>query len=322
MRLLLAEVHRLLARRAVVILLVIGFVLSVVVSGAALWNGRPIGADDLAAAQAQLEQSFGPRALQQMQRDVAQCEENPRRYGGGPGFDCEQIRPQAQDFIGREVLEPRSLRDYLLIPLTLLLGLLSLIAGTTFVGAEYASGSMSNLLLFEPRRGRVWAAKVAAVLVVTTAFAVLVLGIAMLVSFTAAVAWSDVSWTGTDSWHAAYATARGIAVVVASAVVGVAMTLALRATIATVGLVLGYALVGETLLRAVAQQAVEPWLLGSHLAAFLRGRLVLRDYSEVMGRGRPDVTVLHVQTSAYYLGALLLALLLVTWVTFRRRDVT
>lgn len=322
MRLLLAEVRRLLARRAVVILLVTGFVLSVVVSGAVLWNGRPIRADDLAAAQAQLEQSFGPRALQQMERDVAQCEENPRRYGGGPGFDCEQIRPQAEDFIGREVLEPRSLRDYLLIPLTLLLGLLSLIAGTTFVGAEYASGSMSNLLLFEPRRGRVWAAKVAAVLVVTTAFAVLVLGIAMLVSFTAAVAWSDVSWTGTDSWHAAYATARGIAVVVASAVVGVAMTLALRATIATVGLVLGYALVGETLLRAVAQQAVEPWLLGSHLVAFLQGRLVLRDYSEVTGRGRPDVTVLHVQTSAYYLGALLLALLLVTWVTFRRRDVT
>ncbi len=322
MRLLLAEVRRLLARRAVVILLVTGFVLSVVVSGAVLWNGRPIRADDLAAAQAQLEQSFGPRALQQMERDVAQCEENPRRYGGGPGFDCEQIRPQAEDFIGREVLEPRSLRDYLLIPLTLLLGLLSLIAGTTFVGAEYASGSMSNLLLFEPRRGRVWAAKVAAVLVVTTAFAVLVLGIAMLVSFTAAVAWSDVSWTGTDSWHAAYATARGIAVVVASAVVGVAMTLALRATIATVGLVLGYALVGETLLRAVAQQTVEPWLLGSNLVAFLRGRLVLRDYSEVTGRGRPDVTVLHVQTSAYYLGALLLALLLVTWVTFRRRDVT
>jgi len=321
-RLLLAEVRRLLARRAVVILLVTGFVLSVVVSGAVLWNGRPIRADDLAAAQAQLEQSFGPRALQQMERDVAQCEENPRRYGGGPGFDCEQIRPQAEDFIGREVLEPRSLRDYLLIPLTLLLGLLSLIAGTTFVGAEYASGSMSNLLLFEPRRGRVWAAKVAAVLVVTTAFAVLVLGIAMLVSFTAAVAWSDVSWTGTDSWHAAYATARGIAVVVASAVVGVAMTLALRATIATVGLVLGYALVGETLLRAVAQQTVEPWLLGSNLVAFLRGRLVLRDYSEVTGRGRPDVTVLHVQTSAYYLGALLLALLLVTWVTFRRRDVT
>jgi ABC-2 type transport system permease protein len=321
-RLLLAEVRRLLARRAVVILLVTGFVLSVVVSGAVLWNGRPIGADDLAAAQAQLEQSFGPRALQRMERDVAQCEENPRRYGGGPGFDCEQIRPQAEDFIGREVLEPRSLRDYLLIPLTLLLGLLSLIAGTTFVGAEYASGSMSNLLLFEPRRGRVWAAKVAAVLVVTTAFAVLVLGIAMLVSFTAAVAWSDVSWTGADSWHAAYATARGIAVVVASAVVGVAMTLAVRATIATVGLVLGYALVGETLLRAVAQQAVEPWLLGSNLVAFLRGRLVLRDYSEVTGRGRPDVTVLHVQTSAYYLGALLLALLLVTWVTFRRRDVT
>jgi ABC-2 type transport system permease protein len=181
---------------------------------------------------------------------------------------------------------------------------------------------MSNLLLFEPRRGRVWAAKVAAVLLVTTAFATLVIGTAMAVAFSAAIAWSDASWSTTQGWYAAYLTVRGITVVVATGVVGVALTLALRATIATVGLALGYALVGETLLRAVAQARVEPWLLTSNLGAFLRGRLVLRDYSDFEGRGRPDATVLHLQTSAYYLGALLLALLVASWLTFRRRDVT
>lgn len=322
MRLLVAEMRRLLSRRAVVILLVTGFVLGALVTGAVLWNGRPIGAGDLAAAQEQLEQSYGPRGLEQLERDVARCEENPRRFGGGPGFDCEQIRPRAEDFIGREVLQPQSLRDYLLIPLTALLGLLALIAGTTFVGAEYASGSMSNLLLFEPRRGRVWAAKTAAVLLVTAVFAVLVLGTAMAVALTAAVAWSDVTWTSTQSWYSAYATVRGITVVVTAGVVGVAMTFALRATIATVGLVLGYALVGETMLRAIAQGFVEPWLLTSHLGAFLRGRLKLYDYSDDFGGRRPDATVLHVETSAYYLGALLLVLLVASWLTFRRRDVT
>lgn len=320
MRLLRAEVRRLLSRRAVVVLLMVGFVLGAVVTGGVLWNGRPISAGDLAQAQVQLEQNYGARGLERVERDVAKCEEQPRRYGGGPGFDCTQLRPSPEDFIGRQGLRPGSLPDDLLLPLTLLLGLLAVVAGTTFVGAEFASGSMSNLLLFEPRRGRVWTAKVAAVLLVTLGWAAFVLGATMAVALVAAVTWSDVAWTSTQSWYAAYATVRGIAVVVAAGVVGVAMTLALRATIATVGLVLGYALVGETLLRAVAQRAVEPWLITSHLIAFLRGRLRLRSYDD-FGR-RPDVTLLHLQTSAYYLGALLLVLLVVSWLTFRRRDVT
>ncbi len=33
------------------------------------------------------------------------------------------------------------------------------IAGCTFAGADWSSGSMTNQLLFEPRRGRVWLAK-------------------------------------------------------------------------------------------------------------------------------------------------------------------
>ena len=37
--------------------------------------------------------------------------------------------------------------------------LLLVLVGTTFVGHDWNSGSMSNQLLFEPRRLRVWAAK-------------------------------------------------------------------------------------------------------------------------------------------------------------------
>ena len=40
-----------------------------------------------------------------------------------------------------------------------------MLVGTTFAGADWNSGSMSNQLLFEPRRSRVWLAKAAAVLV-------------------------------------------------------------------------------------------------------------------------------------------------------------
>ena len=37
--------------------------------------------------------------------------------------------------------------------------LLLVLAGTTFAGHDWNSGSMSNQLLFEPRRARVWVAK-------------------------------------------------------------------------------------------------------------------------------------------------------------------
>ena len=68
---------------------------------------------------------------------------------------------------------------------TILMGLLMLV-GTTFAGADWNSGSMSNQLLFEPRRARVWLAKGGAVLALAlTTSAVLLAafwgGIALLV---------------------------------------------------------------------------------------------------------------------------------------------
>ena len=306
MSLLLAELRRLLSRRAVVFLLIAGFALAALITAGVVWEGRPITAEDRAYGQEQYE------------RDIADCEENPRRYGGGRGFECADVMMQPEDYVYRQVLTPGTVLEGLLVTLTTLLGLVALVVGTTFVGAEWTSGSMSNLMLFEPRRSRVWLAKVVAVVVVVTAFATAVLGLVVGGSLAAAVSWSDASWGGTRGWYAAYATLRGITLVVAVALVGVALTLALRSTIATVGLAFGYALVGEAVFRAVAPGAVEPWLLSSHLFAFLQGKLEL--YGQSFGR-RPDVTVLHLQTSALYLGALLLVLLVASWLIFRRRDI-
>ncbi len=306
MSLLLAEVRRLLSRRAVVLLLVAGLVLTALVTAAVAWEGRPIS---------ESERSFGQ---EQYRQELAACEENPRRYGGGRGFECADAVMPAEAYTYRQVLTPDGVLNDLLLTMSTLLGLVALVIGTTFVGAEWVSGSMSNLLLFEPRRGRVWLAKVVAVAVVATAFTTLVLGLALAGSLAAAVSWSESSWGSTRSWYAAYSILRGISVVVAIAVVGVALTLALRSTIATVGLAFGYVLAGEAMLRAINREAVEPWLLSSHMLAFLSGELKL--YGDSFTR-RPEVTVLHLQTSAIYLGALMLVLLVVSWLTFRRRDI-
>ena len=56
-----------------------------------------------------------------------------------------------------------------------LMVMLLLLAGTTFAGHDWNTGSMSNQLLFEPRRERVWAAKALAVGLVSGALALAVL---------------------------------------------------------------------------------------------------------------------------------------------------
>lgn len=317
-RLLRAELRRLLARRAVVVLLLVGVAFTTVATAGLLWTQRPLTDAEAATAQTRLDRVMKPSSLERIERDIAQCEKAPARFAG-PGFRCEDLRPQLKEFADRSVLEPRTVRGALLPSITFVLALLALLAGTTYVGAEYASGSMSNLLLFEARRTRVWAAKTGAVAATVALYAAALLAVAVAVTLTAAVAWSDPPWSGTRSWYAAYAVVRGVVVVVAAGVVGVVGTLALRSTVATVGLTLGYALVGETSVRGALPQ-VQQWLVGNQLLSFLRGRLVIRDYSDFSGRGRPDTTVLHLQTSAYYLGALMLVLLVVSLLTFRRRD--
>ena len=45
------------------------------------------------------------------------------------------------------------------LAVVVVVSLLLVLAGTTFAGHDWNSGSMSNQLLFEPRRARVWVAK-------------------------------------------------------------------------------------------------------------------------------------------------------------------
>jgi hypothetical protein len=83
-----------------------------------------------------------------------------------------------------------------------------------------------------------------------------------------------------------------------------------------VGVVIGYLLLGEALLRGIFGYAIEPWLASSRVFAFVRPRLVITDYDGI----RPD-TVLNMWPSALYLGVIALVVGAVCAVVFSRRDV-
>src|SRR3546814_14121751 len=94
------------------------------------------------------------------------------------------------------------------IAAAVLVVVMMLLAGATFAGADWSSGSMSNQLLFESRRGRVWLAKVSAAFI--GGFVVAALALAFLwVLFTGLFARSAARRRGKEcvstgrSWRAA-----------------------------------------------------------------------------------------------------------------------
>lgn len=306
MNLVRSELIRFASRRAVVLLLVIGFVIAVVATGATLWNNRPITDAEVA------------ESAEIVAQDVALCEERPRRYGVRDPDQCEQMFTNMG--YSRYISSFDDLAEEVPLALMGILAFTALLAGTTYVGAEFASGAMSNTLLFRPTRWQVWLAKVAAAAIWVTAFAVVTIGLCLLALALVAETRAGNAPSQDQLVELAGRGARVAVVVVAGAVLGAALTTALRATIATTGVVIGYLLVGEALLRAVAASAVEPWLLSIRVLAFVQPGLRLENYGDQFAM-EPVVRIITFWSSATYLGVLSLAVLVACAAVFQRRDV-
>lgn len=162
-------------------------------------------------------------------------------YGVGSGADCaEMITPRVDNYLYRQTLDVGVVLDNEATAVVSLLAVLLLILGTTFVGHDWNTGSISNQLLFEPRRQRVWAAKGLAISLVG-----LVAGAVALLVFWSAigllVAQRDIA-AGAGEWSDVRTTAaRGVLLVALAGLLGYALTMLLRSTVATLGICLGLA---------------------------------------------------------------------------------
>jgi ABC-type transport system involved in multi-copper enzyme maturation permease subunit len=313
MNLLLSELNRFRSRRAVVLLLALAFVLSALITAATLWENRPYDERDREAAR------------ENAQFQIEECERNPRYFGlrNNPEGCADQIladvEQNPENFASRYPARFDDLAKDFPVSLMATLAFLALLAGTTFVGADLASGAMSTTLLFRPNRWQVWAAKIAATVLWTALVATVTLALCL-----GALAWTASSdpvtgMSGGDGKALVLRGARALLVVVGAAVLGAAVTTALRSTIATVGVLIGYLLLGETLLRAVFSDSAEPLLASTRVYAFVRPRVVL--YSDY-GMGGPESrTVLEMWPSGIYLGVIALLISAACAVVFSRRDV-
>jgi ABC-2 type transport system permease protein len=319
MRLLRVELTRFGCRRAIALIGLVTVGLTALLVASAAWSTRPVDSTERAVAQEQLA-----RQVELAEADYQACLADPATvYGpGATAADCELVRPSLDWFLPRPTLDLAAELDGRGMTVMLLLVGAAIAAAATFAGADWGSGSMSNQLLFVPRRLRVWSAKAVAAVVGTTLFSTAVLAgfWGALAGFAAARGRSAPA----EAWTAILETSvRGVGLVAAVALGSLALTMLLRHTVGTLGLLFGYAVVGEALAASLPFERMSQWSMAHNLSAWLQDGA--RVYDESICGDQPGACEpwyeLSLEHAVTYLGVLLVLAVVASTVSFARRDI-
>jgi ABC-2 type transport system permease protein len=328
-RLLSVEIRRFLARR-VTRLLIAAALLGIYLAGVGLGVSSN---RDVSAAQRDGQIRY-EQALREAAAMRAQCLASvPPGQAEAKCGPADAMLPPEQEFIN----DPRfSFHDHvreLVIAGVVIGGLVGFVASASFIGAEWQAGTMAGLLMWEPRRQRVLAAKVGVAIVGSVVLAAL--GIAMLVGVGALVAatrgtFATVAHNPMPDLHFAAETwarvGRGLAFVALFAGTGAGLAMLLRRTVAALGVVLGYLIVFEGVIGSLRHGTVRHYLLATHVGALLTGRVEWIDPGTTTAGGIEFGTghahVFHALSSGLILGAVVAVIILAAAVAFQRRDVT
>lgn len=322
-RLLAVELNRFRSRRAIVLLSLAALVVAVVLVGATAWKTRPLTQADRtdATAQADLE---GQRS--EIQRQVRACRAQPGDYLG-PGATADQCEaalvPGPDAYYPREPLSLRAALSHsgLGLPLALVVIGLMVIAGSTFIGADWSSRSLTNQLIFEPRRLRVWLAKALAVtvgcglvtLVVLTGFW---LGIGALARA------RDISMPSSQVTHVGWHVVRAVALGMGAGLGAFALTAVFRHTVATLALLFVYSVGGEIAVNVLRFEGAGRWSVGNNALGWLATTHRYFDATIVCTPGErcSSMQVMTHLEAGTFLGTLLAIAVVVSLVWFRRSD--
>jgi ABC-2 type transport system permease protein len=323
------ELSRLRWRRAILLLLTAVIAVPVVFAVAIGFETQPPSEADRAAAVRQAEEEASQPYVEE---ELELCQDNPQDYGVGDAPDlqaaCEEmVVPRPEWFLYTQELDLVQQRDDTGLAVVVFVSVLLLLAGATFVGHDWNSGSMSNQLLFEPRRLRVWTAKALAVFLVST-----VLSLVVLTGYWLALWWlarsRDLPASTEILLDCLQDGARGALVAGFAAFGGYALTMLFRSTVATIGVLFAVAVAGGALIGVLGIDArYQPQT--NFNAVILDGATYYVEVPEEChlqaqppeGVDCDDQRVLPALEGGIYLGALVLLAGAASVLSFRRRDV-
>jgi hypothetical protein len=322
MRLLAVELTRFRSRRAIVGLALATILVAAALVGATAWQTRPLTEADRAdaAAQAALEGQKPER-----QGEVRACRADPQAYLGPKASpaDCEDalIAP-AESYYPRDELDLGGVVSRRGAEFALVVTCLLVIAGATFAGADWSSGSLTSQLLFQPRRPRLWLAKGAAVAISSGAIAlVAVSGFWLALAGVAQVRGIEVSGAETSAvlWHVL----RAVTLAMGAALGAFALTMIFRHTVATLALLFVYSVGGEIAVNLLPLEGAGRWAVGNNAFGWLAPLHRYHDATVDCAPGE-RCNALQVMThleAGLFLGALLVIAGAVSLFWFSRRDV-
>lgn len=337
-----AELRRLAKRRFTrwMLVLVVGLMATVAVT-VAVTHQQP-GPEVLAQAEAAAQREFEDQQ-RWMEEEIAECEQ-AQQSGDAEAADrwpadCEEIRewyPSVDEMAQWHLPPSFNFRGEFPGMISLLVGLLGLfgfIVGSSFVGAEWRTGGMMNLLLWRPRRLPVLGAKLTALLGTLSGLAVL-LGAAWTGGLWLVASFRGITDTMTvGAWQSFGLTGlRGLALVLAAGTVGFALASIGRHTAAAMGVAIGAFVVGVVGVGMVAGAMLqipfwEAGLWTTYLTAWLEKSVELTDWQAcnnvvAVSECQPPTMEITWQVAGVGIAAVVALVLGAALWQLRRRDVT
>lgn len=329
MRLTRVELRRLFSRRLTTLALLGAFAVIFLLLFASYQQAKPLSGPELASQRAgfvQAQQEWKANGQQQIKDCLAAQPQTQPADPKAAALACSQMEPKWETWGKPAATFPGVMPDILLGG-SFVLAFVGFIVGTGFLAAEFSSGSMANWLTFEPRRMRVYASKLTA-----AGLGLIPVTVAMLGLLTAGV-WLIVghfgSTAGTTSkvWaHLGGMGARSVALALAATLTGAAIGVLLRHTAAVIGIAMGYLVLVEGVFGQ-ALQGAQPWLLQLNFRSLVQHGatyypLVCTTDSQGNYNCQGVEKILTFAHSTTYLSVLVVLLVGLAAVVFRRRDVS
>jgi ABC-2 type transport system permease protein len=327
MRLTRVELRRLFSRRLTTIAILGALVITGLLLFSSYQQAKPLSGAEMTSQRASFDEqrkqwdANGPQMVQDCLTQQAEIRKSDPKADLG----CSTMEPKWATW-GKPVAQFSGMMPAVLTGGSLLLAFVGFLIGAGFVAAEFSSGSMANWLTFEPRRLRVYGSKLgaaglgllpiaAAVLAVLTGGVWLIVGHFASTAGTTPKVWGNLAQIG----------GRAVVLAVAAALAGAAMGVLFRHTAAVLGIAVGYLVLVEGVFRQ-ALQGAQPWLLSLNFQAWLQhGAKYYPLVCKTDGQGNYSCqgveTLLTFGHSSTYLGILVVLILGLAALVFRRRDV-
>ena len=323
------ELRRLFSRRLTFIAVLGALAVTGLMLFAAFDQAKPLSGEQLASQQAGFEQAQKEWKVsgEQQVKDCLTMQADMQKSDPKANAFCTQLEPKLENMGGKPVAKFNEMMPQVMVGGSYLLAFIGFVVGAGFVAAEFSSGSMANWLTFEPRRLRVYASKLAAaglglIPVAVAVLGLLTAGVWLIVGHFASTAGTTAKVWGDLGGMAG----RSLALAVAAAVVGAASGVLLRHTAAVLGITIGYLVLVEGVFGS-ALQGARPWLLTLNFEGWLQHGtryFVNRCTTDAQGNYSCQGVekVLAFGHSTAYLGVLVVLVVGLAALVFRRRDVS